>query len=180
MAKASTWRDGYAIGVSAFVACTGFFHGYDNGVVNDVFTMPSFRHMMGWPEEENSMVAFWAARFTSEAHIPCELPSLYSLSMLVPSQEGLTVNGFNLSAAVAAVLAGHLLVDRHGRRPALLMGTLLFAAGGAVQASALNTWMLILGRVVAGVGVGITSSAGPPFIAEVAPPKRLVVRRRRL
>ena len=29
---------------------TGFFHGYDNAVVNDVFTMPSFRNMMGWPE----------------------------------------------------------------------------------------------------------------------------------
>eukprot|EP00913_Durusdinium_trenchii_P007520 g7067.t1 len=29
--------------------------------------------------------------------------------------------------------------------------------------------MLILGRVVAGVGVGITSSAGPAFISEVAP-----------
>ena len=29
---------------------TGFFHGYDNAVVNDVFTMPSFREMMGWPE----------------------------------------------------------------------------------------------------------------------------------
>ena len=41
------------------MASTGFFHGYDNGVVNDVFTMPSFRGMMGWPEEDNPTVAFW-------------------------------------------------------------------------------------------------------------------------
>jgi hypothetical protein len=27
----------------------GFFHGYDNGVVNGVFEMPSFRAHMGWP-----------------------------------------------------------------------------------------------------------------------------------
>ena len=134
----------YALGVCAFVAFTGFFHGYDNGVVNDVFTMPSFRSMMGWPEEDNATVALW---------------------------EGFTVNGFNLGAAISAVLAGHLLVDRHGRWPALLVGSLLFAAGGALQAAAMNTAMLILGRVVAGVGVGITSSAGPAFIAEVAPEK---------
>jgi|OrbCmetagenome_4_1107370.scaffolds.fasta_scaffold332479_1 MFS family permease len=46
--------------------------------------------------------------------------------------------GFNLGAAVAAVLAGHLLVDRHGRRPALKLGTMLFACGGGLQASAMN------------------------------------------
>lgn len=66
--------------------------------------LPS-RLIRGWPKEDNAEVAFW---------------------------EGLTVNGFNAAAAIAAVLAGHLLVDRHGRKPALLMGTLLFALGGAV------------------------------------------------
>ena len=81
------------------------------------------------------------------------------------------MNGFNVGAAVAAVLAGHLLVDRHGRHPALLMGSLLFALGGGVQGSAQNRAMLIVGRVVAGIGVGITSSAGPAFISEVAPEK---------
>ena len=85
--------------------------------------------------------------------------------------EGLTVNGFNIAAAIAAVLAGHLLVDKHGRRPALFIGSLLFAAGGGLQTSAQNAIMLIVGRVVAGIGVGITSSAGPAFISEVAPEK---------
>lgn len=132
----------YAACIAAFVASTGFFQGYDNAVVNDVFTMPSFHKMMGWPEEDNAKVAFW---------------------------EGFTVNGFNLGAAVAAVLAGHFLVDRHGRRPALKLGTLLFACGGGVEASALNEPMLILGRLIAGVGVGITSAAGPAFISEVSP-----------
>ena len=85
--------------------------------------------------------------------------------------EGLTVNGFNIGAAVAAVLAGHLLVDRYGRHPALLVGSLLFAFGGGVQGFAQGREMLIIGRVIAGVGVGITSSAGPAFISEVAPEK---------
>ena len=141
---ATWWQRMYAVIICTFVASTGLFHGYDNGVVNGVFTMSSFREMMGWPDQESASVAFW---------------------------EGLTVNGFNIGAAIAAVLAGHLLVDKHGRRPALLVGSLLFALGGGVQGSAQNKSMLILGRVIAGVGVGITSSAGPAFISEVAPEK---------
>jgi len=127
-----------------FVANTGFFHGYDNGVVSDVFTMDPFRDMMGWPPLDDEKVAF---------------------------QKGLTVNGFNIGAAISAVLCGHLIVDRYGRKPALILGSVLFAVGGLVQTCALNSWMLIVGRLVAGVGVGITSCAGPAYIAEVAPSK---------
>eukprot|EP00449_Zooxanthella_nutricula_P049172 CAMPEP_0198608812 /NCGR_PEP_ID=MMETSP1462-20131121/156083_1 /TAXON_ID=1333877 /ORGANISM="Brandtodinium nutriculum, Strain RCC3387" /LENGTH=375 /DNA_ID=CAMNT_0044340617 /DNA_START=97 /DNA_END=1222 /DNA_ORIENTATION=+ len=136
-----SWR---VIFLCMFVANTGLFHGYDNGVVSEVFTMPAFREMMGWPAEDNGAVAF---------------------------QKGMTVNGFNIGAAVAAVGCGHFIVDRHGRRPALILGSLLFAAGGLVQSTALSGPMLVLGRVIAGVGVGVTSCAGPAYIAEVAPAK---------
>jgi len=127
-----------------FVANTGFFHGYDNGVVSDVFTMPSFREMMGWPEHDDTTAAF---------------------------EKGLTVNGFNIGAAISAVLCGHFIVDRHGRKPALILGSLLFALGGLVQTTAISGPMLIAGRLIAGIGVGITSCAGPAYIAEVAPSK---------
>jgi len=142
--KPDTYAYTQAILVCTFVASTGFFHGYDNGVVNDVFTMPSFRAMMGWPEEDDARTAL---------------------------HEGLTVNGFNAGAAVSAVLAGHLIVDKYGRKPALILGSLLFGLGGVVQCLAVGAWMLILGRLIAGVGVGITSAAGPAYIAEVAPEK---------
>eukprot|EP00928_Gymnodinium_smaydae_P068865 TRINITY_DN5215_c0_g4_i1.p1 TRINITY_DN5215_c0_g4~~TRINITY_DN5215_c0_g4_i1.p1 ORF type:complete len:574 (+),score=85.04 TRINITY_DN5215_c0_g4_i1:47-1723(+) len=125
-----------------FVASTGFFHGYDNGVVSEVFTMPSFRAMMAWPEVDDGWVAF---------------------------QKGAVVNGFNIGAAISAVVCGHLLVDRYGRRPALIAGSGFFALGGLIQTAAVSGAMLILGRLVAGVGVGITSCAGPAYIAEVAP-----------
>jgi len=125
-----------------FVANTGFFHGYDNGVVSDVFTMPSFRKMMGWPETDDANAAF---------------------------EKGLTVNGFNIGAAISAILCGHLIVDRYGRKPALILGSMLFALGGFVQAGAITPLMLIIGRLIAGIGVGITSCAGPAYISEVAP-----------
>lgn len=131
-----------AVLVCAFVALVGLFHGYDNGVVSLVFEMHSFRGMMGWPHKDDSMVAF---------------------------MKGLTVNGFNIGAAIAAVLSGHFLVDRCGRKPALIVGSVLFALGGAMQAFANGAHVLISGRVVSGVGVGITSGAGPAYISEVSP-----------
>jgi len=86
----------------------------------------------------------------------------------VALQEGLAVNVFNAGAALSAVLCGHL-IDRFGRKPALVVGSWLFAVGGILQTAAIAPWMLILGRLVAGAGVGITSSAGPAYISEIAP-----------
>jgi len=128
--------------ICTFVSLTGFFHGYDNGVVSEVFNMPGFREMMGWPAEDNPAVAL---------------------------DKGWTVNGFNIGAAIAAVTSGHLLVDRYGRKPAMILGSFLFAIGGGVQASAMNSLQLILGRLIAGIGVGITSGSGPSYIAEISP-----------
>lgn len=133
-----------AVLVCGFVASTGLFHGYDNGVVNYLFTMPAFRHMMAWPVRDD------AASALAESWI---------------------VSAFNLAAAVTAVIAGHTLVDKYGRRPSMMLGSILFALGGGLQGFACNTAMLIAGRAVAGVGVGITSSATPAYISEVAPEK---------
>eukprot|EP00930_Biecheleria_cincta_P035311 TRINITY_DN24291_c0_g1_i1.p1 TRINITY_DN24291_c0_g1~~TRINITY_DN24291_c0_g1_i1.p1 ORF type:complete len:489 (-),score=73.27 TRINITY_DN24291_c0_g1_i1:465-1931(-) len=141
-AKSASQRQ--AVIVCSFVASTGLFHGYDNGVVSYLFTMPAFRHMMGWPVQDDSSSAL------SESWI---------------------VSAFNLAAALTAVIAGHALVDRYGRRPSMMLGSVLFALGGALQGFAFNPAMLISGRAVAGIGVGITSSSTPAYISEVAPEK---------
>ena len=130
-----------------FVASTGFFHGYDNGVVNGVFEMSSFRTHMGWPHSDDPDAQ----------------------TALVALQQGLTVNGFNGGAALSALLFGYFLVDVKGRRPALWLGAVLFAIGGFIQAVSPDAATLIFGRLVAGVGVGLTSSSGTAYIAEVAP-----------
>lgn len=129
------------------VSFTCFFHGYDNGVVNGVFEMQSFRAHMGWPASSDP--------HAQTAHVAL--------------QQGLTVNGFNGGAALSALLSGQMLVDRRGRRPALLLGTALFTIGGGIQAASNGVAGLILGRVLAGTGVGLTSSAGTAYIAEAAP-----------
>lgn len=41
-----------------------------------------------------------------------------------------------------------------GRKPTIMMASILFIAGAAISAGAEYIWMLILGRVFFGIGVG--------------------------
>ncbi|KAJ8046807.1 Proton myo-inositol cotransporter [Holothuria leucospilota] len=73
------------------------------------------------------------------------------------------------AAAISAVFGG-LLNDRFGRRPVILISSSVFLAGAVILASAYNKEMLIIGRAVVGVGVGLASMTVPMYIAEASPP----------
>lgn len=57
------------------------------------------------------------------------------------------------SAVVGSVLGG-LQAEVHGRKPAIVVFTLLFAAGAVVMAAAPSFGVLLLGRVLVGLAVG--------------------------
>ncbi|MBS0561280.1 MAG: sugar porter family MFS transporter [Proteobacteria bacterium] len=73
-----------------------------------------------------------------------------------------------LGALLGALLAGDL-ADRLGRRRAILLAGALFVAGAALQALAPLALVLIAGRLVIGLGVGIAAVAAPLYAAELAP-----------
>ena len=54
----------------------------------------------------------------------------------------------------------------------------VFTIGAVVMGAALNPWMLLIGRIIVGFGIGIAAMAVPMYIAELAPAEmrgRLVV-----
>ncbi|CAI0442131.1 unnamed protein product [Linum tenue] len=57
----------------------------------------------------------------------------------------------------------------------MVLGGLTFFAGGAINGGAVNVAMLILGRILLGLGVGFTNQAAPLYLSEVAPAKCGVV-----
>lgn len=74
--------------------------------------------------------------------------------------------GCVVGAMIVSVMADYL-----GRKRSILVGGLLFAAGGALQAGALDYAMFIAGRVISGLGIGVLSMVVPVYISETAPTK---------
>src|SRR5271168_2018084 len=79
------------------------------------------------------------------------------------------VSGVLAGAAVGA-LAGGRLADLFGRRILLIATALIFAAGALVCAAAVSPGMLIAGRIIVGIGIGLSSGTVPVYISEVSPP----------
>lgn len=62
-------------------------------------------------------------------------------------------------------------IRKWGRKPMMLIASLLFLAGAAVNGAAQDVAMLVVGRVLLGFGVGIANNAVPLYLSETAPPK---------
>ena len=71
-------------------------------------------------------------------------------------------------AALAAFVAG-FLCDWIGRRPTLILASLIFTAGAILLGASYYFAMLVIGRLVVGVGIGMAAMAVPMYIAESAP-----------
>jgi MFS transporter, SP family, galactose:H+ symporter len=78
------------------------------------------------------------------------------------------VSSMMVGAALGALLSGWM-AKRIGRKYSLMLGAALFAVASAVCAFAPDTPMLIAGRVLLGVAVGIASFTAPLYLSEVAP-----------
>lgn len=61
-----------------------------------------------------------------------------------------------LITPVTSLAAGRV-GDIIGRRGTLFIGACIFAVGGAVQTFTNGFWMMVVGRIIAGFGVGLLS-----------------------
>ena len=72
--------------------------------------------------------------------------------------------------ALFGALAGGELADRLGRKHAVLIAGVIFTMGSFVEALAPGTVVLVVGRLIVGLGVGMAAVAAPLYAAELAPP----------
>jgi len=73
-----------------------------------------------------------------------------------------------LGAMAGALVAG-TLTEHYGRRMSILLAAAVFVVGALLEALAPDTFVLVIGRLVLGAGVGVASVAAPLYGAESAP-----------
>jgi MFS transporter, SP family, galactose:H+ symporter len=76
-----------------------------------------------------------------------------------------------LVGAATAALGGGRLSDHLGRRVTLILTSVIFIAGALICAFAGSFEILLVGRTIVGVGIGLASTTVPVYISEVSPPK---------
>ncbi|ELZ06405.1 sugar transporter [Natrialba chahannaoensis JCM 10990] len=136
-------RNSFVYVVAALAALNGLLFGFDTGVISG------------------------AMLYIQETF---DLTTLFGQSIHPSYVEGIIVSGAMVGAIIGAALGGRL-ADRLGRRRLILVGAVVFFVGSLIMAVAPTVEILILGRVLDGVGIGFASVVGPLYISEIAPPK---------
>lgn len=134
-----------AILVAAFAAFGGILYGYDTGTISGVIASNSFVRDFGNQQPDGTF--------------------------LIPTgRESLIVSILSAGTFVGA-LSGAPISDILGRRWGLQVAMVIFALGVILQvvANAGDVALFIVGRVVAGLGVGVVSTIVPMYQSETAP-----------
>ncbi|MGV0744668.1 sugar porter family MFS transporter [Mycolicibacterium sp. XJ870] len=83
---------------------------------------------------------------------------------------GFVVASALLGAAVGALTAGRL-ADKIGRRSVMKVAAVLFFISAIGAGLAHNIWLVMVFRIIGGLGIGVASVIAPTYIAETAPPR---------
>ncbi|KAK7272716.1 hypothetical protein RJT34_29511 [Clitoria ternatea] len=74
-------------------------------------------------------------------------------------------------AALVSTFGASSLTKNKGRKASILVGSISFFIGALLNAAAKNISMLIIGRILLGVGIGFGNQAVPLYLSEMAPAK---------
>lgn len=122
----------------------GFLFGYDTGQISGVLLFNDFNNRFGSMQPDGTMD-------------------------LSPIRESLVVSLMSIGSLFGA-LSASFTADWLGRRKSLSFGVFLFIIGNIIQITAMQSWVhMMIGRFIAGLGVGNLSVGVPMFQGECAP-----------
>ncbi|GMY13247.1 sugar carrier protein C-like [Fagus crenata] len=144
----------YVLVTCIIAAMGGLIFGYDIGISGGVTSMAPF------------LQKFFPSVYRKEAldestNQYCKFDSV-KLTMFTSS--------LYLAALVASFVASWV-TKKLGRKISMFIGGLVFLAGAIINAAAQNIAMLIIGRILLGIGVGFANQAVPLYLSEMAPYK---------
>ncbi|KAH6776043.1 sugar transporter 1 [Perilla frutescens var. hirtella] len=144
----------YVLVTCVIAAMGGLIFGYDIGIsggvtANDPFLKKFFPSVYRKQKADDSTNQY--CRFDS-ATLTMFTSSLYLAALL--------------SSLVASTVTRKL-----GRKLSMLFGGVLFCAGALINGFAQAVWMLIVGRILLGFGIGFANQSVPLYLSEMAPYK---------
>ncbi|XVF28027.1 hypothetical protein REPUB_Repub14bG0160000 [Reevesia pubescens] len=80
-----------------------------------------------------------------------------------------TIVSMAVAGAIFGAAFGGWINDRFGRKLSILVADVVFFVGAIVMAVAPAPWMIIVGRIFVGLGVGMASMTSPLYISEASP-----------
>ncbi|CAL9085254.1 unnamed protein product [Musa acuminata var. zebrina] len=80
-----------------------------------------------------------------------------------------TIVSMAIAGAIIGAAGGGWVNDAYGRKKATLLADIIFAIGSVVMCAAPDPYVLIFGRLLVGLGIGIASVTAPVYIAEASP-----------
>ncbi|KAF7892894.1 uncharacterized protein EAF02_000432 [Botrytis sinoallii] len=131
----------YVAGAAVVSTVGGLLFGYDQGVVSVVLVMESF--VLDFPRIGPHSSGFW---------------------------KGILTAMIELGAFFGALNQGWI-ADKYSRKYSIIIAVVIFLLGSILQTAAVNFNMLIIARLVGGIGIGMLSMVTPIYIAEIAPPE---------
>lgn len=133
----------------AFAAFAGMLFGYDSGYISSVLGMPAFKVVYGH-------------------RVPLSVDETGHL--YYTWQKSLIVSILSAGTFFGALISG-ALADWFGRRTTIIAGCGVFTVGVVIQVAVTKIPALVVGRLVAGFGVGFVSAINILYMSEVAPRK---------
>lgn len=135
-------------------AMGGLIFGYDIGISGGVTSMDSFLKKF-FPS------VYRKEQEDSSTNQYCKFDS-QTLTMFTSS--------LYLAALISSIVAS-TVTRTFGRKLSMLFGGVLFCAGALINGFAQAVWMLILGRILLGFGIGFANQSVPLYLSEMAPYK---------
>ncbi|OCT45448.1 High-affinity glucose transporter [Cladophialophora carrionii] len=138
-----TFQSKYVVLCAFVVRLGGFLFGYDQGVVSVILVMDQFLDQFPRVSETASGAGFWKGFMTAMIEL------------------GALIGAFNQG----------WIAEKISRKYSICVAVSIFVVGSVLQTAAQNYAMLVVGRLIGGVGVGMLSMVVPMYIAEVSPPE---------
>lgn len=149
--------------ICAFVAVGGLFFGYDSGWSGGVLAMPFFiRLYTGNPYP-------WTI-FGDDTSSDAYNDYVKHKFVIKASQQSLFTSILSAGTFVGAIIAGDI-ADYLGRRPTIILGCGIFSVGAICEIISTALPLMVVGRFIAGLGVGFISAIIILYVSEIAPKK---------